>query len=45
MGLIPKVVPVTNLKGEVTEEPLPKAEIPEGWMSPEVMTQVWFGFT
>lgn len=44
MGLIPEVIPVTDLDGGVTEEPLPEAEIPKGWMLPEVMTQVWFGF-
>lgn len=42
MGMVPKVVPMTDLEGGVTEEPLPEAELPESWVPPEAMTQVWF---
>lgn len=44
MGLIPEVVPMTVLEGGIIEESLPEAEVPMGWMPPEVMTEVWFGF-
>lgn len=38
MGMIPEVVPVTDLKGGVGEELLPGAELPEGWVPPKGMT-------
>lgn len=40
MGVIPKVVTVADLEGGATEERLLEAELPEGWVPPEAMTQV-----
>lgn len=44
VGIVPKVVTMTDLEGGVSEEPLPKAELPEGWVPPKMVTQVWFCF-
>lgn len=40
MGMVPEVVLVTDLKGGASEEPLLEAELLEGWVPPEGMTQV-----
>lgn len=38
VGMVPEVVIVTNLEGGVNEEPLPNAELPEGWVPLEGVT-------
>lgn len=38
MGLIPKVVVVTDLEGGVTEEPLPEAKTPTSSVPSKVVT-------
>lgn len=40
LGLIPEVVPMTDLEGGVIKEPLLEAETPTSWMPPKAMTQV-----
>lgn len=44
VGMVPEVVTLTNVGGGVSEEPLPKAELPEGWVPSEMVTHVWFCF-
>lgn len=44
IGLIPKVVVMTDFEGGVIEEPLPEAETLASWVPPKTVSQVWDEF-
>lgn len=44
MGMVPEAMTVTSLGGEASEMPLPEAELLEGWLPPDGVTQVCYWF-
>lgn len=38
MGMVLKAMTVIGLGGEASEVPLPKAELPKGWVPPDGVT-------